>query len=122
MRKTQDFIEYWKFSDEDRGDDYWKDIAPKESRRTDSTIYFWLSALEIPFIIICWIDYYWNLLAKTLASISLIFVIPSILTTPLTIINGFILTSFVYVKENVIGHRISFKEAAIKNSSRFPKL
>tara|TARA_Y100001968_G_C19160402_1_gene620539 strand:- start:370 stop:474 length:105 start_codon:yes stop_codon:yes gene_type:complete len=23
MRKIQDFIEYWKFSDEDRGDDYW---------------------------------------------------------------------------------------------------
>ena len=119
MRKIQDFIEYWKFSDEDRGD---VTKISKELRRTDSTIYFWLSALEIPFIIICWIDYYWNLLAKTLASISLIFVIPSILTTPLTIINGFILTSFIYVKENVIGHRISFKEAAIKNSSRFPEL
>mgnify|MGYP006079498511 CR=1 FL=1 len=122
MRKIQDFIDYWKFSDEDRVDDYWKDIYPKEERRTDSTIYFWLSVLEIPFIIICWIDYYWNLIAKTLASTSLIFVIPSILTTPITIINGFILTSFIYLKENVIGHRISFKEAVIKNHSRFPEL
>jgi hypothetical protein len=85
-------------------------------------VYFILSILEIPFIIICWIDYFWNLTAKALASISLIFVIPSILTTPITIINGFILTSFVYLKENVIGHRISFKDAVIKNLDRFPEL
>ena len=122
MRKIQDFIEYWEFPDEREEFDYWNVVYPKESRRGDSAIYFWLSVLEIPFIIICWIDYYWNLTAKALASISLLFVIPSILTTPITIINGFILTSFVYVKENVIGHRTSFKEAVIKNHFRFPEL
>ena len=85
-------------------------------------VYFILSVLEIPFIIICWIDYYWNLICKTLASILFIFAIPSILTIPITMINGFILSSIVYLKNNVIGHRITFDQAVSINLSRFPDL
>ena len=85
-------------------------------------VYFILSLLEIPFIIICWIDYYWNLICKTLASISFIFAIPSILTMPITWINGFILSSIIYLKNNVIGNRITFEEAVRRNLSRFPEL
>jgi|TARA_B110000091_G_C13348058_1_gene283090 hypothetical protein len=41
---------------------------------------------------------------------------------PITWINGFILSSIIYFKNNVIGDRITFEEAIRRKLSRFPDL
>jgi hypothetical protein len=78
--------------------------------------------LEIPFIMLTWIDYYWNLLCKSLTNISFIFAIPTMLTIPITFMNGFVLASLIYLKNNLAGNEISFSKAIDINISRFPVL
>lgn len=80
------------------------------------------SILEIPFLIIAWIDVVWNLLCKILSKISIIFVLPALITMPITWIHGFFLASLVYIKHNVNGDNISFSDAININISRFPQL
>tara|TARA_B110000211_G_C13595068_1_gene342175 strand:+ start:209 stop:337 length:129 start_codon:yes stop_codon:yes gene_type:complete len=41
---------------------------------------------------------------------------------PITWINGFILSSIIYFKNNVTGDRITFEEAIRRKLSRFPDL
>jgi len=85
-------------------------------------IYILLSLVEIPFVILTWLDYYLNLLCKNLSRISFVFALPSIITWPISFINGMILSSIIYMKYNVIGEKISFAESVEKHMSRFPSL
>ncbi|MDA8894950.1 hypothetical protein N9I98_01135 [Flavobacteriales bacterium] len=85
-------------------------------------IYILLTLLEIPFVILTWLDYYLNLLCKNLSRISFIFALPSIVTWPFSFINGMVLSSIIYMRYNVIGEKMSFAEAIEKNLSRFPSL
>ena len=85
-------------------------------------IYILLTLLEIPFVILTWLDYYLNLLCKILSRISFIFALPSILTLPFGFINGMVLSSIIYMRYNVIGEKMSFSEAVDKHMSRFPSL
>lgn len=80
------------------------------------------SILEVPFFILGWLDYYWNLMFKSLAEISFIFALPSIVTMPITLINSLILTTLVYVKQNLKGNEITYSDAMKINISRFPEL
>jgi hypothetical protein len=80
------------------------------------------SILEIPFIILAWIDYYWNLLCKSLAGISFIFALPSIVTMPITWVHGFTLATLIYIKQNLSGNEITYSDAIRINLSRFPEL
>ncbi len=81
-----------------------------------------LSVLEFPFVILSWTDYYWNLMWKTISGISSFFALPAILTMPITWIHTFTLSLIVYIKYNVIDHKISFADAIRINLSRFPEL
>tara|TARA_B100001094_G_C18076727_1_gene743023 strand:- start:466 stop:735 length:270 start_codon:yes stop_codon:yes gene_type:complete len=85
-------------------------------------IFLTLSLFEIPFIIISWIDYFWHLICKNLTNLLFVFVYLPILTIPITFVNGFILSSIVYLKHNFIGQRITFDQAVQMNLSRFPDL
>jgi hypothetical protein len=87
-----------------------------------NAVYFIFSILEVPFILLSWVDYYWNLLWKTLSKLSIIFFLPSIVTMPITWINGFILCSIIYLKYNIIGVEMTYEDAINKNLSRFPEL
>ena len=80
------------------------------------------SLLEIPFLILAWIDFYWNLLSKSLASISIIFVLPSILTMPISWLHSFVLATLIYIKHNLRGNEITYSEAIMINLARFPEL
>ena len=79
-----------------------------------------ISIVEIPFIFLTWIDYYWNQIWKHLSGLSVLFVVPSILTLPVTWIDGIVLSTLVYLKHNLDGDNISFEEAIRINLSRFP--
>ena len=81
--------------------------------------YLIISIVEIPFIILTYIDYLWNSLIKNLCNISFIFAIPSIITMPITWMNGLILATLIYIKHNVIGRGTTFKEAVFINLDRF---
>ncbi len=81
-----------------------------------------LTLVEIPFVLLCWLDYFWNLIWKSLSGISAIFVIPSILTIPITVVNSFILTTIIYLKHSLNNQNINFDEAAEKHLARFPEL
>ena len=85
-------------------------------------IFLILSLFEIPFIIITWIDYFWNLICKNLTNLLFVFSFLSILTIPITVVNGIILSSIVYLKHNFIGQRRTFDQAVQMNLSRFPSL
>jgi hypothetical protein len=80
------------------------------------------SILEIPFIILAWLDYYWNLLCKSLSGISIIFALPAIVTMPITWLHGFTLASLIYIKQNLSGNEITYSEAIDINLARFPVL
>lgn len=81
-----------------------------------------LSLLEIPFIIISWIDYFWNLICKTISSFFFPIALLAIVTMPITFINGLILASIIFIKHNTVGNNISFAQAVNINLSRFPEL
>ncbi len=85
-------------------------------------IFLIFSLLEIPFILLSWIDYLWNLICKTISSFFFPFVILSIVTWPITFINGLILASIIFLKNNIVGNNITFADAVHTNISRFPKL
>ena len=89
-------------------------------------IFLILSLFELPFIIIAWIDYYWNILCKTLASIlgifGLVFVIAAVLTIPISLIHSLTLPSIIFMKYRFIGLNITFEDAIEKNRSRFLEL
>ena len=85
-------------------------------------IYYILSILELPFIILTWIDYYWNRIWKAFSGISIIFVLPSLLTMPITWMDSLILSSIIFLKYNILGIHITFADAVSKNLSRFPEL
>lgn len=87
-----------------------------------SIIYYILSILEIPLIIVAWLDYYWNLLCKNLSNLSIIFALPALLTMPITWIHTFTLAFIVYLKHNVYGIEITYEDAIRINLSRFPEL
>lgn len=80
------------------------------------------SVLELPFYILTWFDYYWNSLWKKLSGISNIFLIPSIITMPVTWINGFTLAFLIYLKYKLIGTNLTFERAIAINLDRFPEL
>ena len=85
-------------------------------------IYVIISTVEIPFIILTYIDYLWNSIIKYLCyNISFIFAIPSIITMPITWANGLILSMLIYIKHNAIGRGTTFKEAVVINLARFPE-
>lgn len=81
-----------------------------------------LSIIEIPLIILSWTDYYWNLIIKTISSISILFIIPGILTMPITWLHSFSLAYIVYLKQNLMNNKITFYEAIDLNLKRFPEL
>ncbi len=85
-------------------------------------IFYLLTIIELPFIALTWVDYCWNLLWKYVSELSVIFVLLSLLTIPLTWINGLILASLIFLKNNLIGIKITYSEAVEQNLSRFPEL
>jgi hypothetical protein len=85
-------------------------------------IYYILSLIEVPFIILAWVDYYWNLLWKNISNISIIFALPALLTMPITWIHTFTLAFIVYLKHNIAGIEITYEDAIRINLSRFPEL
>ena len=85
-------------------------------------IYLIISIVEIPFIILTYIDYLWNSLIKYLCyNISFIFALASIITMPITWGYTLIQAALTYVKHNVIGRGTTFKEAVFINLDRFPE-
>lgn len=87
-----------------------------------STFIIILSIIEIPLIILSWTDYYCNLIIKTISSISILFIIPGILTMPITWLHSFSLACIVYLKQNLMNNKITFYEAIDLNLKRFPEL
>ena len=85
-------------------------------------VFIILSLLEVPFIILSWIDYFWNLICKTISSLFFPFALLAILTWPITLINGLILASIIFFKNNIIGNNITFAESLNVNMARFPEL
>jgi hypothetical protein len=86
------------------------------------TIITILSIIEIPLILLSWTDYYWNLIIKLFSSISILFIIPGILTMPITWLHSFSLAFIVYIKQNLLNNKITFYEAIDLNLNRFPHL
>ena len=85
-------------------------------------IYYLLTLLELPFMILAYIDYFLNLICKSLSNGCIIFIIPSILFVPITLLHNFGCTTIVYIKNRTIRNYITFKEAQIMYMSRFPEL
>ena len=81
-----------------------------------------LSVFEIPFIILAWIDYYLNLIFKTLAAGCILFAVLSIITMPITLLHNSVCGTIIMMKSTFSGENISFSDAIQVHQSRFPKL
>ena len=85
-------------------------------------IYFLLSILELPFIILGFLDYFINLICKPLSAGCFLFVIPAILLVPISLIHNTGGSSIIYLKNNIMGNTISYSQALTIYQSRFPEL
>jgi hypothetical protein len=56
-------------------------------KKIKKILLYLLTLIELPFIVLTWVDYYWNLLWKYVSLLSVIFILPSLLTMPITWIN-----------------------------------
>ncbi len=81
-----------------------------------------LSLLELPFLIFHGLIFFWMLICKTISTFFFPFVIFAIVTMPITFINGIIITSIIYIKNNIVGNHMNFSQAGKIHLSRFPEL
>lgn len=73
-------------------------------------------------MILGWIDFILNYICKPLSKGCLLFIIPSILFMPVTLLYNLGCTSIIFLKNRILGNYITFKEAQIVFQSRFPIL
>jgi len=81
-----------------------------------------LSVFEIPFIVLAWVDYYLNLIFKTLAAGCILFGVLSIIILPITLLHNMACGCIIMLKSTLRGRDISFDDAIKIHQSRFPKL
>ena len=85
-------------------------------------IYYLLTLLELPFMILAGIDYLLNLICKHLSKGCLLFIIPSLLFTPITFIYHFCCSTIIMLKNRVIRNDITFSQAMQIFENRLPYL
>lgn len=85
-------------------------------------VYYLLTLLELPFMILAWIDCLLNLICKPLSQGCMLFMIPSLLFMPITFIYSISCTSIIMLKNRVVGNDITFSQAQQIFSRRLPIL
>lgn len=84
--------------------------------------YIVLGILEIPFVLIGWLDYFWNSIWKAFSNISIIFTLPALATTPITWVNMLVLATLTFWKRRVVGEQLTYNQALNDSLDRFPEL
>ena len=85
-------------------------------------IYYLLTLLELPFMILAWIDCLLNLICKPLSQGCMLFMIPSLLFMPITFIYSVCCPTIIMLKNRVVGSKITFSQAQQIFSLRLPNL
>jgi hypothetical protein len=84
-------------------------------------LYIILVAIELPFIFLTYLDYYWNSFWKFLSNFAIIFMLPAIITMPISWLDALVLSTITYLQNKILGRKITYAQAVDISLSRFPE-